>query len=1166
MYAHIHKKIEIAKELEVTALAWGGDDNYIACGTSDGIIKLLKLEQTNRKPDSANKNKSNNDITITVKHRLQVENQGCIKQLLFDRNMNKLTATDNAGLICVWKYKKRQKEWRPDMTSVRKESFVSDFSWSKHNKISIIYRDGLCLIGDSEGHREWAKELDFELKLIEWSPKNKYFVIVTMNYECLVYTKCDASQYKKHGTIRKGFCDKLSNDALEISDIKWSGNALCIAYKIGKLQIMTDYNDRAPILMDVDMIVTQIAFNPSATILALVGRKKQNQEYTNWLCFVDCFGHILYQLSVSNATSKINDLCWESNGSRVLLGVGNIMYFVQVQMNHKYSYFADSFLCYSSSNAYSVRQRKKELVYFWDTSANGVVQSKEFEKVFSIAGDCGSEFVLITHQQHSKMYASLYNTIGREIRKNWIEFADANMLIVTSLFAIVASKYIVYYFQHSKKHEALERVFDIERVFHIDEKKDYALTDTSSNPIQSICGDREHLMIARKFGDIVCYSMLSQCIEWDINTRNQGIARINVNYDMSRISVMNKSGALQVYDVDNKEILIERESNSAVRHVLWSSSDPVRFALVEKNKLIIYDDLNVESNSGCKVNKNCICLFRDFEIISFDLDGLQMTPDKPSLSKHQIRYECAVLSGVKEMLSSDNNNNLFAAYEMILNLQSKSNRKYDKLWRILAAQSLNKLEFELAENSLIRIGDYFGIQFIKRLKLIHDRNKQRAQIYAYFGNIDDAQLIYSKMNDRFESINLYLRVGNVDKVIALMKKDKFTAYLNDKMTNNIYKQIGDYYAAQFDWKDAFKYYLKSKDYKNATDAAYKCRDFVVLKQIVKQIAPSSNLLKKIAQMFIVNGLTAESADALIKYGDTRAAITNCVKYNDYSLGKALSVEYEEEAHFCALIGDKIKNNRNVFEVIDIYKSCDDHLQVAKMLMSHVEKLKQSGKMDPFLLQKLYVASAIEIDKHRKKEMLLANDKGATIDLLLDMDINDDNQNGRQCWNGAIAYHLYILLTKQIHADAIDHHSLFICRVLADFCDDHLFLNEMNIYSLYAMVSYKCGYFADCSAALTRLQFLCDKKKDEKLKKQYKKLAITIFTKNEPINQDDECKKDIPNDPNQICMASAKYIQNAHIDTESFVTCNVCKYKTLKQYLNTNDDDDDAFCSLCHSPF
>eukprot|EP01084_Bolivina_argentea_P136956 241214_1 len=329
-------------------------------------------------------------------------------------------------------------------------------------------------------------------------------------------------------------------------------------------------------------------------------------------------------------------------------------------------------------------------------------------------------------------------------------------------------------------------------------------------------------------------------------------------------------------------------------------------------------------------------------------------------------------------------------------------------------------------------------------------------------------------------------------------------------------------------------------------------------------------------MFIVNGLTKESSDALIKYGDIITAINNCIQYNDYKLALKLSKEYHKMDYFNSAIEKKImsiNNNKNIFEIIDIYKSVNQHLKTAKLLISYIEKLKQKQKnnnnFDPYLFQKLYVASAIQLDNHGK-ELLLHNKTKKTIDLLLEAEEEEDINNifGVRCWNGAVAYHLYILLQKQIYNNNINVNLIFICRILCQFYDD--FLNETNIYSLYAYVSYKLNYFKDCSDSMTRLQFLCDRENDKYLKKQYKKLAINIFTKNYPINdynkfgKSNQCKNinDADFNINNICMASGQYIKNLHIDTQSFIICNVCKYKTLKEHIV----DPYMYCALCHSAF
>ena len=53
---------------------------------------------------------------------------------------------------------------------------------------------------------------------------------------------------------------------------------------------------------------------------------------------------------------------------------------------------------------------------------------------------------------------------------------------------------------------------------------------------------------------------------------------------------------------------------------------------------------------------------------------------------------------------------------------------------------MEKLDLATAEKAFVRYGDYQGIQYIKRLRMLSDRMKQRAEVAVYFGRIDEAEV------------------------------------------------------------------------------------------------------------------------------------------------------------------------------------------------------------------------------------------------------------------------------------------------------------------------------------------------------------------------------------------------------------------------------------------
>ena len=620
------------------------------------------------------------------------------------------------------------------------------------------------------------------------------------------------------------------------------------------------------------------------------------------------------------------------------------------------------------------------------------------------------------------------------------------------------------------------------------------------------------------------------------------------------------------------------------------------------------------------MNQSNLCLFRNLEVVTFNLDRLLTTPHSPSLKIHRILFRCTVLHQITDLLSASSaigaaaamsscdasstssmagitSTALKKAHDLIAELESRSKSKSKSslkaLWEMLCYDALKKLDFDMASRCFIKMGDYLGIHFVERLKVMTDRNQQRPEMFCYFGRAQDAQSMFSKMDDRLQALHLGLRVGDFQRVIHLIKKERNKEF-NDRTINTVYRRIGDYYRSRFEWKEALKYYLKSKDYRNAAEAAFKMEDFTVLQQISKQIPSSSNLLKTISRMFVVNGLTAEAATAMIKYGDITSAISCCVELNDYSLAKKLAVEHDHEQELSTMISSKMSEFKgDIFRMIDIYAAISEHFQAAKLLKSRIEKLRNGPKheMDPFLMKKLYVLSAIQMDKHRKQILLKHSDDGQgnvdgndAIDLLLEEDVNSiqnmkrgESRHDDNCWNGAMAHHFWILLQRKIMADHFDKQTLLLCRILCSFFDD--ILPEMDLYSLYALVALKCSYFKDCSEALTRLQYLCGKYSMESERKKYKKLAISVFTKHDPVNDYDKMQcKSVDDDArfnlHNVCMASARYIEDT-ASSKLYRICMVCNYRTLNDYVSSTSSSNEAtsddelctsYCPLCHTAF
>lgn len=63
------------------------------------------------------------------------------------------------------------------------------------------------------------------------------------------------------------------------------------------------------------------------------------------------------------------------------------------------------------------------------------------------------------------------------------------------------------------------------------------------------------------------------------------------------------------------------------------------------------------------------------------------------------------------------------------------------LWTILAERALVDLNWVIAEKALVRSQDYPGLKFMRRIKNLDDKGKQKAEVLVWYKKFDDAENI-----------------------------------------------------------------------------------------------------------------------------------------------------------------------------------------------------------------------------------------------------------------------------------------------------------------------------------------------------------------------------------------------------------------------------------------
>jgi len=263
--------------------------------------------------------------------------------------------------------------WFEEMINNRNKSVVKDMKWTADGqKICIVYEDGAVIVGSVDGNRLWGKELEIELNLVEWSPDGRNILFGTLGSN-------EVHLYDNLGNFisRLPIYAVAADSGTRLVGISWYNGlsgyvepnvpSLAIAFENGRIQIMRDDTDDAPILIDTGIAAQRIAWNTFGSVLAISGTKVEGAgtaaRETQMVQFYNPFGKHLRTLKVPG--SGISALSWEGGSLRLALAVDSFIYFANIRPDYQWGYFSNT-LVY----AFNKPERAENCVCFWDTNTD----------------------------------------------------------------------------------------------------------------------------------------------------------------------------------------------------------------------------------------------------------------------------------------------------------------------------------------------------------------------------------------------------------------------------------------------------------------------------------------------------------------------------------------------------------------------------------------------------------------------------------------------------------------------------------------------------------------------------------------------------------------------------------------------------------------------------
>lgn len=1100
----LSKKMRFSNDNPISRMAWNRVNKLIAGGYADGKVSLFVVTPSREQPGSVQVETS----AVLDAHKKK------ISTLTWSEDGRFLASGDVSGKIAF--FKRVDKGWKSHVVNSSVAACVNSLAFSKDSTTAAItYADKTLACVNFDGDLKWSIEVRYEIEYAEWSPRSNESQVLlcgTSYGEIKIYN----SKGVEIGTVPTP-CLQKSKTEPKLAGIEWHRKAeygLLIAYRGGNVQLMRNENDTQPTIITMDIEISAVSWFKNGSAFVIAGTKPSGRSVA---IFFTNHGDTIRELELQG--KDIHAISLDPTDTSLAIACDDLFCLAQIVPSITWAYTASTLLYgYSKSN-----DDTYTAVFFNKKSREKHVQTQR--KLTTISGDAG-HFALTTTTGIDESMLTITNTIGVTLCSCVIPIVPFISSSAPKCAAVASTKRIyVWRYEEEESPQFLEYQ-DVITSILLREKCIYISVNTDI-----IVLDIPNLK------EIASYKVGFQC------------ETIGVNSDGSILSLIDQFGTLQFFStIDNR---IVGPVCKEVWNASWASDNPSQFAALERQKLIVYNNLEPDDPVPCLSH---IAEFNDLEITCVDLIWLLKDPMKPSLRFFR-SYPTKQLRQIRKMLSGRPETTIEDIFQF-----AKTEAR-PKLWDELAETAMLEMNFGLAERCYLETTNYRGLQFVKRVRAVKDAKVQRAQVLSYLGRFDEAESIFLSMDRIDLAIEMRTSVGDFHHVIKLIR----SSTNDDESAANAFTAVGDEYCEDARWIEASKAYAQARNDEKLMKAFFLAGDFHGLERLTGSLPQSSPLLEEIGKMFVTIGAVDDAVAAFTSAGNITAAIDACARMNHWkpALHLAGKGKIEEIKERMINYARQLIDNGQRAAAVDFYVRAGLNVEAAKLLLNEGDSILAQNS-DYVSAKMCYIFAGLQLEQHRRG----AFDGGATADERLEGLMKEDEitTSGlhREIWRKAEGIH-YLLLTSRLIESHRWKDALFsACRLFDDYSD---IVGETRAAAILAICGYKTRYFGQCSRAMTTLEH-----SDEiqpHIREKYEDLSIDFFTRN------------APNDPSHVgavsCPKCSQMVSMLHsqcsncgekmrvctytgrlIDGNDFWECRYCHHCVLYSIV-----DELPVCPLCH---
>ena len=1033
----------------------------------------------------------------------------------------------------------------------------------------------MVIVGTVDGNRVWSKDVGTRLSHIEWSPNGQALVFATADGPIFVYN---------HQGVRVGsllphavtdllkptsdLSTALLPPELRVVALEWYDGAegyvvpdcrsLGVAFANGRVQLMRGLDDETPVCLDTALSPLVAAkWNSNGSVFAVAGQSVQlDGRKTSEVQFYLPDGRFLNSLKVPGGT--VNSISWEGGGLRLALAVDHFVYLASVRPVYLWAAFGDVIVY-----AFSKQEKVETAVVFWNTRTDERY-IKYVKHLLAVCG-AGENCVLIAAVDAETAAAEggatgntfavvLCNAIGSPIETRHTTVSP-DFFTMTDSHIVIASSSMLYLWNYrvvlpkvagesaaaSAAAARSSGVSGRDTTFNIDDGG----TATATSAICCVTASSKMLLVGRENGVVQQYSLPDVKVERAHRLRCRP-SLLSLNCDSDRFAVIelrpDGSNVLHMFDLEARSVSSNGDpvvgahldfERKDVWSIIWASDAPDMCAIMEKTRMYVLRNLDAEEPI---LSSGYLARFSDLSITSIMLDDVMVTPEAPNASAHVVRHEVRSLRDTRTLLDKNTLRDSISFVE---------EKKHPRLWRLLAETALDRCDLGVAEKAFVSCSDYPGIQFVKRLRVLGDRTKQKAEIMASFARFDEAEDIHRRADRQDLAIELRMRIGDWQRVITLLEAGGG----DDELVRLARNRLGDFYADRKMWDSAIPLYRRVGNFEALVETYYIVEDYTSLVALIGTLHDGHPLLLRIGALLRSVGMSEHAANALLKGGDFKAAVDTCVHLNQWDRAIELA-EIHKLPQIQGLLhkyGKKLLEEKRTIEAIELYQKANLRTESAQLL---AKLAAENGALrtNPLRTKQLFVLAALDVEAHRRHAFSLAPSgstsaaaaaatqlgipaagttaaaaagtnalatmlahearaatvahAGATMAAAAEALGSSTSTSATaaekialqtldRAWHGAEAFHF--LLVAQRHLYAGDASSALAAALRLTSYED--VLDPCDVYSLVAVTSFYNLSFGAASRAFVKLENM--ESLSAAARAAYADLALTIFSRTKP---------------------------------------------------------------------